>query len=345
MHDNQSRRVGVVRGDFAAIAAQHTRDLIAVVDPDQRILWASPSFRDVLGYDPEEMVGHRATEFIHHDDIPRQADAHRQRVAQKATTIIEIRILTADGTPVEVETVGVPVIGDDGTVEQIVVTARDITDRKSLDRRLRVLLEQIPANVWTTDRKLNVTSSAGRAVGEDLMSAAVDVHERVLRGEPIAFETLWRDRDLHVRIHPLRNERGEIVGTIGITLDVTDQRQAERRFKSLFERNVAGVFRSTVRGRMIECNDAFARMLGYDSPAELVGVATPSMYQNENDRQALISLLRVRGEATNFEVRLRRKDGQPLWILLNEFVTMSADVGEETLEGTAVDITARKLAE
>ncbi len=346
MRDDRARRGATAeRGDFAAIAAHHARDLILVLDSDQRILWASPSYRDVLGHDPASMIGRRSIDYIHRDDHERQHEAHRHRVSKGATTIVEVRLLHSDGSSLEVENVGVPVVDGDGKVRQIVVTARDIRERKNLDRRLRLLLEQIPANVWTTDRKLNITSSAGRAVSDDFMSAAVDVHERVLRGEPVAFETRWRERDLHVRMHPLRNEHNEIVGTIGITLDVTEQRQAERRFKLLFERNVAGVFRSTVAGKLVECNEAFARMFGYDSPAQMNGVTTPSLYFNAGDRQALLSLLRVRGEATNFEVRLRRRDGKPVWVLLNEFMQTSPDSGEETLEGTAVDITARKLAE
>ncbi|HSP34651.1 MAG TPA: diguanylate cyclase, partial [Thermoanaerobaculia bacterium] len=345
MRDNDRRDVAAERDEFASIAAQHARDLIAVLDPDQRILWASPSYRDVLGYEPEAMAGHGASEFIHRDDVARQAEAHRHRMTKRATTIIEVRLLRADGTSLEVESVGVPVLSGEGQVHHVVVTSRDISDRKNLDRRLRLLLEQIPANVWTTDRDLRITSSAGRAVSEDFMSGAVDVHERVLRGEPLSFETRWRERDLHVRIHPLRNEHADIVGTIGIALDVTDQRRAERRFKALFERNVAGVFRSTLRGRLIECNEAFAKMCGYELVEEMLKIPTPALYFNESDRQTLISLVRTRGEATNFEVRLRRKDGKPVWLLLNEFVTMSEDVGEETLEGTAVDITARKLAE
>jgi diguanylate cyclase (GGDEF)-like protein/PAS domain S-box-containing protein len=367
MHDDLS----VVRGldlhpdDFASIAVEHTRDLILLLDRHGRVRWASPSHRAVLGRDPADMVGHRNLEFIHPDDRDRAEAALAHRITARVEKTIEVRMLRADGSSVEVESSGVPILSASGEVEQVVITARDIADRKAIERRLRIVMDQLPANVWTTDRDLKITSSTGGGLAstgfrpddvigltlaeylkdDDQYEHSLEMHQRALRGEHVASETRWRERDLYVRMHPLRDEQGNIAGAIGISFDVTDQRRAERRYRFLFERNVAGVFRSTVSGRLVECNEAFAHIFGYDSPSEMLGSHTPSMYFRASDRDELISQVRTRGVAVNFEVRMRGKDGKPLWLLLNEFVTMSDDVGEETLEGTAIDITARKVAE
>jgi diguanylate cyclase (GGDEF)-like protein/PAS domain S-box-containing protein len=367
MHEDQ-RAVGGVsvdRDELATVAALHARDLIVLLDPSGIILWASPSHLDVLGHDPATMIGRRNIEFLHPADLDRVVEALRERLTDRTAKTMEFRVMRSDGSSLEVESVGVPILAADGSVARVAVSARDITERKRLERRLRVVLDQLPANVWTTDRDLNVTSSAGgglstlgvsqqQEVGAPLaryfqdderLATAIDMHQRVLRGEHLVVETRWRDRDLHLRMHPLRNEVGEIDGTIGITFDVTELRRAERRYRQLFERNVAGVFRSTVTGRLVECNESFARIFGYETPSEMLAMRTPALYFNSADRDELIALIRARGEAVNFEVRMRRKDGHPLWLLLNEFITMSDDVGEETLEGTIIDITARKLAE
>ncbi len=367
MHDDESavRGVAVRTDDFASVAAEHARDLILLLDTNGTILWASPSHRDVLGRQPEEMLGHRNLEFVHPDDRERMTASLARRATERVPDTVEIRLVRANGTFVEVESVGVPIVSATGKVDQVVVTARDIAGRKAIERRLRIVLDQLPANVWTTDRDLMITSSAGGGFSntgfrpEDVIGKSLaeylkndehyertmEMHHRALRGEHVAIETRWRDRDLHVRMNPLRDEHGQISGAIGISFDVTDQRRAERRYRLLFERNVAGVFRSTVSGRLVECNEAFARVFGYESPAEMFGVHTSSLYFRASDRDELISQVRSRGVAENFEVRMRNKDGRPLWLLLNEFLTMSEDVGEETLEGTAIDITARKLAE
>jgi diguanylate cyclase (GGDEF)-like protein/PAS domain S-box-containing protein len=235
---------------------------------------------------------------------------------------------------------------------------------QAAERRMRSVLDQIPANVWTTDTNLIITSTAGgglasvgvvpgEAIGlsigeymanDERRDTAVAMHERVLAGEHFAYETHWRDRDLLVRMHPLRDDHGTITGIIGVSFDVTEQKRVERRYRSLFTRNVAGVFRSTFAGKLVECNDAFARMFGYGTPDEMQNVPTPSLYFSAADRAELMAVLRTRGEAINFEVRLRRKDGQPVWALLNETV-VPAEQGEEMLEGTIIDITDRKFAE
>ncbi|HEY3054746.1 MAG TPA: EAL domain-containing protein [Thermoanaerobaculia bacterium] len=366
MHEEQVVQNVVLEGDdLASVAAQYARDLILLLDAAGIILWASPSSHSLLGYEPEAMVRRPAEDFIHPDDREKHREIHRQRIKEQVSKTIELRLLRVDGSTLEVENAGAPVVSSSGLVDRLVVTARDITDRKTLERRMRVVIDQLPANVWTTDRDLTITSSAGGGLNmvgvrpdemvgvplsrylenDERRDKAIENHLRALHGEHLSYETRFRDRDLHVRMHPLRDDQGEIIGTIGISFDVTELRRAERRYRLLFERNVAGVFRSTVSGRLLECNRAFARMFGYASPAEMVGIHTPSLYFDGTNRHELISRIRQRGEAVNFEVQMQRKDGQPLWLLLNEFMTMPEDVGEETLEGTAIDITDRKLAE
>ena len=115
--------------------------------------------------------------------------------------------------------------------------------------------------------------------------------------------------------------------------------ESERRHRLLFERNLAGVYRSTLDGRMLECNDALARMLGYSAREELQRVNTRALYFSDADRAAFLDAVRSDGAARAIEVCLRRRDGRPLWVLEN--VHLAGDV----LEGTTVDITDRKLAE
>ena len=364
MYDDQRglQKAAAARDEHAFLAAAHCPDLMLVLDTSGLVLWASPSHREILGFDP---VGRRNVDVFHADDRIRAAREFERRVATRAPSTIELSLVAADGRTIEVESTGVPVVGHDGQVDCVVVTARKINDRRAIERRMRVILDQLPANVWTTDRDMNVTSSVGGGLspvtappedavgrhisacleGDTFLDGAVDLHQRVLRGETFTTQTRWRDRDLHVRMYPLRDDGGEISGVIGISFDVTDQRRAERRYQALFERNLAGVFRSTVSGRLLECNEAFARIFGYDSVPAILANPTPSLYFDAMDREALIEILRQSGEALNYEVRLRRNDGEPVWALINEKVSPGDDGGEEVLEGTLVDITARKQAE
>ena len=116
-------------------------------------------------------------------------------------------------------------------------------------------------------------------------------------------------------------------------------RESERRHRALFERNLAGVYRNTVGGRMLECNDAFASILGYASREELLKLPAAVLYFSPQERDRFIQDVRAQGSIRGMEVCLRRKDGTAVWLL--ESVHLAGDV----LEGTVIDITGRKEAE
>ncbi|HVG23349.1 MAG TPA: diguanylate cyclase, partial [Thermoanaerobaculia bacterium] len=116
-------------------------------------------------------------------------------------------------------------------------------------------------------------------------------------------------------------------------------KQSERRHRLLFERNLAGVYRNTADGRMLECNDAMAGILGYASREELLSVPASALYFSTEEREQFVAAVREQGGIRGMEVRLRRKDGHPVWVL--ESVHLLGNV----LEGTLIDITGRKEAE
>ena len=113
----------------------------------------------------------------------------------------------------------------------------------------------------------------------------------------------------------------------------------EERYRRLFERNLAGVFRTTPDGRILDCNDAFARMLGCESREDLLTHEVWDFYPDPLTREAHLAMLRSAGSLTNHEVTVRRRDGRPAVLLEN---TMLLDPGDGTpayLEGTILDIT------
>jgi PAS domain S-box-containing protein len=117
------------------------------------------------------------------------------------------------------------------------------------------------------------------------------------------------------------------------------------RYRLLFERNLAGVFRSTTSGRILECNDAFAQIFGYESVDHVVERQAKDFYPSEAARQALMAQLEARGELHNHEMVLVRADDTPVWVLAN--MNLVTDEGGDPwlVEGTMVDISERKRAE
>ena len=119
----------------------------------------------------------------------------------------------------------------------------------------------------------------------------------------------------------------------------------QERYRLLFERNMAGVLRTTIDGTFLDCNPAFLQILGYGSIEELRQFTAPELYEHPKDRAKLIERLAVDGHVTSLEIRLRRKDGTLASLLEN--VTM-VDQGPDLpviLESTATDITDQRRLE
>ena len=119
---------------------------------------------------------------------------------------------------------------------------------------------------------------------------------------------------------------------------------SERRYRLLFERNLAGLYRSTLDGRILECNPAFARILGFSSREEVLEKNMHELHNDPEERESTLAALLQQKFLLNYEMGLRRRDGSPVWVLANESL-LEDEPGGPVLEGSLIDITERKRAE
>jgi PAS domain S-box-containing protein len=96
-----------------------------------------------------------------------------------------------------------------------------------------------------------------------------------------------------------------------------ESRNSEERYRLLFERNVAGVFRSTRDGRILDCNEALVTYFGYGSREELMEQPTWDLYQERAERESLLASLQSASSMTNVRLHFRRKDGSAMTALMN----------------------------
>jgi PAS domain S-box-containing protein len=124
-------------------------------------------------------------------------------------------------------------------------------------------------------------------------------------------------------------------------------RQSEERYRLLFERNLAGLYRSTLDGHILDCNPSFARIFGYASPEEVLDLQgrVQDFYSTPSEREGFLSELQEKKVLSNVEIRLRRKDGSPVWVLKNASLLEGEGESATFIEGMLVDITMRKNLE
>ena len=106
--------------------------------------------------------------------------------------------------------------------------------------------------------------------------------------------------------------------TVHVLKDITDRREAERRYRELFDNIQEGIYVSTPQGRFVEVNDSLVRILGYSTRDEVLQLDIPTqVYFSPQRRQELAELLKRGGEMRNHEEVLRRKDGSPVHVFMN----------------------------
>src|ERR687896_1718208 len=127
-----------------------------------------------------------------------------------------------------------------------------------------------------------------------------------------------------------------------------ERRQAEEKYRSIFENAVEGIFQTTVDGRFLTANPAMARMLGYESPEELLGAISnirDQLYVEPGRREEFYRLALRDGIVSGFEVQMYRKDGGTVWVSANARAIHEEGEGLSGYEGTVENITERKRAE
>ena len=148
---------------------------------------------------------------------------------------------------------------------------------------------------------------------------------------------------------PVRDKKGNITGIVLVFHDIIERyeaekklQQSEKRYRSLYEDALSGLYRSRISdGKILLANKIAAGILGYESVEELTKEFKFSEAFSPEKRLELIKTLEREGSASNFEIRVARKDGEKIDLIV------SARIYPEDgyIEGAMIDITDKKRLE
>lgn len=131
--------------------------------------------------------------------------------------------------------------------------------------------------------------------------------------------------------------------TIHVLKDITDRREAERRYRELFDNIQEGLFFSSPEGRFIEVNDALVRMLGYSSREELLKIdIINDLYLEPSQRTRFIDIVKGSDVLRNYEEILKKKDGSWIFTLQNVLAVRDTQGNITQFRGLMLDISELK---
>jgi PAS domain S-box-containing protein len=135
---------------------------------------------------------------------------------------------------------------------------------------------------------------------------------------------------------------------MGLGVDITERKEAEKNYRNIFENSLEGIYQSTPSGKFITANPAMANILGYSNPEELIISMTDiesQLYEYPKDRLKLQHLLKRNNQVNAFELQVRKKNGEVIWAHLNIRMVKDEEGNILHFEGILEDITKRKVAE
>lgn len=277
---------------------------------------------------------------------------------------------------------------DFGRIQFLEGTLIDITERIEAERKLeeekrkfQVLVETLPLGVVLCDRSgkyiyvnpmfTKITGYTLADVPDGRTFARLAYPEENLRREAVR---LWKEdtsklgvgefmaRTFSVRCKDGSSKRLEITTThlaeglnILVFEDVTERerneillRKSEKKFRSLFENAKEGIFASTLDGKFLMANQAYVKMLGYNSFDELresiVDIRT-QLYVDPKERDRLFQILDREGSVTDFETQFYKKDGQIMWAKFSAWYAYDDEGKIDHIEGILEDMTEKKRKE
>ncbi|HEV2751849.1 MAG TPA: PAS domain S-box protein [Gemmatimonadales bacterium] len=356
---------------------ENASDIVTIVGENGVFRYASPSVERVLGYVPRDLLERSAFDFVHPEDIPRVGEALARAIQQPATPqTAQFRFRAQDGSWRVLEAVGQAHLDGSGFA-QLVVNARDVTERLRQERalrenkeRLRTVIAGAPLVLFALDRHGVFTMVEGRGLDAlglrpglligrsafelyaDLPQALADVR-RALAGETFSSVVELFGVVFESWYSPVREPGGTVAGVIGVGTDITERRRAEEALRrseeshrALVQHAAYAIYRSTLEGRFLTVNPALVKMLGYESGEELLGVdLTRQVYVDPDQRRQILARFDAGNIVEGVEVSWKRRNGEHILVRLSGRAVRKNDGTIECFETIAEDITERRALE
>jgi PAS domain S-box-containing protein len=364
---------------------RNTKDIIASFDRDLRLITYNKAMIDFMRIfcSIEICPGMRVIEYFP-ESLKKLRDEIDKRALTGESFTIEYDVPSDDGAVRSYEASYSPLLKNN-TVAGFTNFMRDITERKKTERAFaeseenyKTLVNNMQDAVYRCDINGNLTfaspsgavllgySSVEELMGQNIAKTFYFCPEERTKflellnkyGKVSEYEVTLRRKDntpviIKTNSHFYRDSGGKIIGIEGVYHDVTEWKHAENalkeseaKYRSLINNMQDAVFKTDIDGKILFCSPVTARILGYSSEDELIGMdAVNDIYACSEDRKRIQELLINHGKITNFRTDLKRKDGSIVTVLTHSQYCYDLNGKIIGVEGIYHDVTDQIKAE
>ncbi len=162
-------------------------------------------------------------------------------------------------------------------------------------------------------------------------------------------------RAVELAISMIRRDKNNQLRVVGTITDVEERRRAERalaeaekKYRTIVENAAGGLYQLTPEGLYLSANPAMARILGYETPAEMLRLiknAVGAVYPDSKERKKFMEMITAQEQIFGYETQVLTKDGSKIWVRENVRIVKDEQGNILYLEGSMEDITKKKEAE
>ncbi|MGB6031778.1 MAG: PAS domain S-box protein, partial [Bacteroidota bacterium] len=298
------------------------------IDREGRVLNVSDYWLEVMGYSRDEVIGRETVGFLTDHSSKFMTDVVLPQALKSGfCKDVPIRYTRKNGSGIDVL---LSVVGERESSEELkrlMVVSVDVTERKRAEERIRFqasLLAQVHNAVVATDRNREIiywndfaetlyqwksSEVLGRNIiqflisGEDREAAEHILHESELQGqwegELIAVRKDGTPVPVFLTDSPIRDAGGTVIGFVGVSVDITERKRAERalqeseeRYRKFFEEDLTGDYVARADGTLLSCNQAFVRIFGFSSLEDALSSNVGRLYGSPEEAEDFIQRLR-----------------------------------------------------